>query len=51
MLPLAGDGVHGDGLIGASDHDYAMPNPDYAPIELLSEGERWFSPVPAAATV
>ncbi len=42
-LPLADDGVHGDGILGASDHDYALLNPHYAPIEFLNEGERWFS--------
>jgi hypothetical protein len=43
VLPLAGDGQHGDGLIGASDYEYASPNPGYAPIELIAEKEYWFS--------
>lgn len=43
FLPLAGDGVHGDGVIGASDYDYPVANPDYGPVELLNEGECWFS--------
>jgi hypothetical protein len=46
VLPLAGDGVHGDGLIGASDYEYAIANPDYAPVELITEGQRWFSLAP-----
>jgi hypothetical protein len=51
MLPLAGDGVHGDGLIGASDYEYAMANPDYGPVELIAEGPCWFAlaPDPIAA--
>jgi len=46
ILPLAGDGIHGDGLIGASDYEYILANPDYAPIEMLTEGERWFPLAP-----
>ena len=43
ILPLAGDGVHADGVIGASDYDYALPNPGYAPIEIMGEDIHWFS--------
>ncbi len=43
ILPLAGDTVHCDGLIGASDYQYALANPDYGPVELLAEDERWFA--------
>lgn len=42
-LPLSSDGVNVDGIIGASDYDYPLANPDYAPIELISEGECWIS--------
>jgi hypothetical protein len=48
-LPLSGDGVHADGIIGASDYDYPVSNPDYAPVELFSEGERWVSLAPDIA--
>lgn len=48
ILPLAGDGVHGDGLIGASDYEYAIANPDYAPLELIAEGACWFALGPDA---
>ena len=49
MLPLAGDGVHGDGVLGASDYHYPVANADYAPIELLTEGEQWHSLAPGIA--
>ena len=46
ILPLAGDGVHPDGVLGASDYEYALPNPAYAPVEIMGEGIRWFSLAP-----
>ena len=46
MLPLAADGVHPDGVLGASDYDYAIPNPAYAPIEIMGEDIHWFSLAP-----
>jgi hypothetical protein len=46
ILPLAGDGLHGDGVIGASDFDYPLANPDYAPVELISEGVTWVPLMP-----
>lgn len=49
MLPLAGDGIHGDGVLGASDYHYPVANADYAPIELLTEGEQWHSLTPGIA--
>jgi hypothetical protein len=39
ILPLAGDGVHADGVLGASDYDY--PHPPPGPVELLSDREEW----------
>lgn len=51
VLPLAGDGVHADGVLGASDYEYALPNPAYAPIEIIGEGIRWFSLAPDLATI
>jgi hypothetical protein len=39
ILPLAGDGVHGDGVLGASDYVYQHPVPGR--IELLSGIEEW----------
>jgi hypothetical protein len=49
MLPLAEDGAHGDGVLGASVVTYPFADPGYAPIELLSEGEDWFVLSPLAA--
>ena len=49
ILPLAGDGVHPDGVLGASDYDYALPNPTYAPIEIMGEDIDWFSLAPSLA--
>jgi hypothetical protein len=39
ILPLASDGVHADGVLGASDYHY--PHPDPGPVELLSDREVW----------
>jgi hypothetical protein len=41
VLPLASDGVHCDGMLGASDYYWPHPNPDNGPIELLSDIEGW----------
>jgi hypothetical protein len=41
ILPLAGDGVHCDGLLGASDYQHPHLNPDDGPIVLLSDIEDW----------
>jgi hypothetical protein len=41
VLPLASDGVHCDGILGASDYSWPHPSPDNGPIELLSEMEDW----------
>lgn len=43
MLPLADDGVHGDGVLGASDYELPGGNAVDGPIELISDDERWFS--------
>lgn len=42
MLPLADDGVHGDGVLGASDYDLPGVSAVSGPVELISEDERWF---------
>ena len=39
ILPLAGDSVHCDGVLGASDYLYQHPTPGR--IELLSDIEEW----------
>lgn len=41
VLPLASDGVHCDGVLGASDYYWPHPNPDNGPIILLSDIEDW----------
>jgi hypothetical protein len=41
ILPLASDGVHCDGVLGASDYYHPHPNPDHGPIMVLSEIEDW----------
>ncbi len=40
MLPLASDGIHADGVLGASDYYYPHPIP--GPVELLCDIEDWF---------
>jgi hypothetical protein len=40
ILPLAGDGIHADGVLGASDYDY--PHRPEGPVELLSDREEWY---------
>jgi hypothetical protein len=50
MLPLAGDGVHADGVLGVSAFDYPLANPALGPIELLSDAEEWFSLVARSDT-
>jgi len=42
FLPLSEDGIHSDGLIGASDYQHPVLDPHYGPVEILGEGERWF---------
>jgi hypothetical protein len=49
VLPLASDGVHCDGILGASDYSWPHPSPDNGPIELLSEMEDWCPMVLSAA--
>jgi hypothetical protein len=41
ILPLAGDGLHCDGLLGASDYYHPQISPDHGPITLLSDIESW----------
>ena len=40
-LPLAEDGVRGDGVLGASD--YQFPQVPHGEVEALCEDERWFA--------
>lgn len=39
ILPLAGDGIHADGVLGASDYNH--PHPPKGPVELFSDREEW----------
>lgn len=48
ILPLAGDGIHCDGVLGASDYFHPHPSPDHGPIMVLSEIEDW-CPMPLHA--
>jgi hypothetical protein len=41
VLPLAEDGEHGDGLLGASE--YQVPPVTGIPFELISENAEWYS--------
>lgn len=41
ILPLAEDGTHGDGLLGASE--YPVPPVTGVPFELISENVEWYS--------
>jgi hypothetical protein len=41
VMPLAEDGEHGDGLLGASE--YAVPPVTGIPFELISENAEWYS--------
>lgn len=43
MLPLADDGVHGDGILGASDYELPGISAVSGTVELISDDERWFS--------
>lgn len=49
MLPLAGDGITPDGVLGASVLDYNFFDPGYGPIELCGGDESWFALTPRAA--
>jgi hypothetical protein len=40
VMPLASDGIHADGIFGASDFKYPAFT---GPVELLSENLEWFS--------
>ncbi len=47
VLPLASDGVHGDGLLGASAYKHPLRNLDLGNVELLdSAHEEWFAVTP-----
>jgi len=50
MLPLSDNGIHGDGVLGASAVSYPFVDPDYAPVEMASEGAEWFA-LPRLAAV
>jgi hypothetical protein len=42
-LPLAGDGEHGDGILGASAFRHPYPLLDLGDVEMLDGDEVWFS--------
>ena len=42
-LPLASDGVHGDGILGASAFQHPYPLLDLGDVEMLDGDEVWFS--------
>jgi hypothetical protein len=42
-LPLASDGIHGDGVLGASAYHYPDYNPESGPFELIFEDAQWYS--------
>ena len=39
-LPLSTDGLHGDGVLGASDYEYTIAS---GPVELVHENLEWFA--------
>jgi len=41
VMPLAEDGEHGDGLLGASE--YVVPSVTGVPFELISENAEWYA--------
>lgn len=42
-LPLSGNGMTCDGVIGASEYVYPVRDHGYGPVEILIDGERHFS--------
>jgi hypothetical protein len=42
-LPLAGDGLHGDGVLGASDYGPIPASVAGEPVEVLQDIEEWFA--------
>jgi hypothetical protein len=42
-LPLAGDGLNGDGVLGASVYQHPLRTLEAGPAELLSGTKEWFS--------
>jgi hypothetical protein len=49
-LPLAGEGIMGGGVLGASAYHYPDYNADDGPVELILDSAEWFSLTPAAGT-
>ena len=43
VLPLASDGIHCDGTLGASDYPAPPPSSQNRPVELIMENEEWFA--------
>jgi hypothetical protein len=43
VLPLADDGLHGDGVLGASEYGLVPAGIAGPPVELLLNNEEWFS--------
>jgi hypothetical protein len=50
-LPLAGDGVRGDGLLGASAYQHPFRSLEMGNVELLDGDEEWYSVTFGAARV
>jgi hypothetical protein len=42
-LPLAGDGLHGDGVLGASNYGPIPASVAGEPVEVLQDIEEWFA--------
>jgi len=42
VLPLSGDGIHCDGLLGASEYSFGVYDHSYGPVEILTGGETYF---------
>ena len=42
-MPLAGDNIHGDGILGASAYQYPLRTLEAGPAELIAGEKVWFS--------
>jgi len=49
-FPLAVDGIHGDGVLGASSFQSVHWGSDDSPVELLTDNELWLPLAPTRAT-
>lgn len=43
VMPLASDGIHCDGALGASDYPLPPPSDEDQPVEIIMENEEWFA--------